>query len=727
IGLTVDDYFPASDVDGGTDPQAREHLSVQVLGEREQVSRPAAPMEAVAGLTGKQPAVQPETMRRDGERDKRKATEREEGGKTTRRRRSDAAPPHPLALGAIDYLGDEHITADYNLLGEQLQRDNPYMAARTRFVQPAETHLLRWTTSQHETDQTLAVLDEQGRDTSDFLFLPVNNATVGGGGTHWSLMLVDRRLRDAPVAYHYDSAGGANSADAQELAKRLRARLETVRMAQQQNGYDCGVFVLEATRALVGQLAQEGLPTQRPRHLDNLVGDRRALQDRIGPHPTAMEESRPQTASSSKPKRRNLKRLAAIPELVNEAVKTSFQLSRVECEGIGNRIGGVFALNAFVDNAEELAQLEFGGHKLSKDDILKMLSNQGGGAQAVRALLKNAEALATLELSGQKLNKDDIVKILRNRGVPQVLNTLLGEHGKDLTALELSGQKLSKNEIIKILGNEGGAQTVKALLDNSRALAELEFGGQKLSKDDILKVVIRAGAAQAVTALLDNAQELATLEFNGQKLSKDDVLRILGNEGGAQALKALLGQRGKALADLELSGQKLGKDDVIKILDNHGGAQALNTLLGEPGKDLAALELSGQKLSKDDVLRILGNNGARKAVRVLLDNAEKLAMLELSGHKLSKDDVIRILGNEGGARALQALLGEPAKALATLEFGGQKLSKNDIVKILSQPGGAETTKALLGKADKLTNTLKSKVLAAASKRRGAPAAIRNLK
>ncbi|MGX9121032.1 hypothetical protein ACWTU6_31270, partial [Mesorhizobium sp. BHbsci] len=51
IGLTVDDYFRASDVDvdGGTYPQAHEHLSVQAFGEQEHVSRPAVPMETVAG------------------------------------------------------------------------------------------------------------------------------------------------------------------------------------------------------------------------------------------------------------------------------------------------------------------------------------------------------------------------------------------------------------------------------------------------------------------------------------------------------------------------------------------------------------------------------------------------------------------------------------------------------------------------------------------------------
>ncbi|MGX5806305.1 hypothetical protein ACWGS9_34930, partial [Bradyrhizobium sp. Arg314] len=45
IGLSVDDHFPASDldVDGGAYPQAREDLSVQAFGEQEHVSRPATP------------------------------------------------------------------------------------------------------------------------------------------------------------------------------------------------------------------------------------------------------------------------------------------------------------------------------------------------------------------------------------------------------------------------------------------------------------------------------------------------------------------------------------------------------------------------------------------------------------------------------------------------------------------------------------------------------------
>ncbi|MGX9148392.1 hypothetical protein, partial [Mesorhizobium sp. 128a] len=49
IGLTVDGYFPASDVDGETYPQAHEHLSGQASGEQGHDWPPAAPLEANAG------------------------------------------------------------------------------------------------------------------------------------------------------------------------------------------------------------------------------------------------------------------------------------------------------------------------------------------------------------------------------------------------------------------------------------------------------------------------------------------------------------------------------------------------------------------------------------------------------------------------------------------------------------------------------------------------------
>ncbi|WP_246750170.1 Ulp1 family isopeptidase [Mesorhizobium caraganae] len=187
----------------------------------------------------------------------------------------------PLTLGDTQWLGDEHILRDYNLLRGELQRNNPDLAARTRFVDPLVAQLLREGAESDAERHLQPILRGQGgSDTANFLFLPVNDATADPNrrGSHWSLLLVDRRPSEGAVAYHYDSAGGYNSASAAQLAGRLGARLVPVRMTQQENGHDCGVLVLEATRALVGRMAQ-----RRPQvlDLDNLVADRRALQERL--------------------------------------------------------------------------------------------------------------------------------------------------------------------------------------------------------------------------------------------------------------------------------------------------------------------------------------------------------------------------------------------------------------------------------------------------------------
>ncbi|WP_412177453.1 shikimate kinase, partial [Mesorhizobium sp. YC-39] len=49
---------------------------------------------------------------------------------------SGSAPQDRLALGPTDWLTDAHITADYGLLGQELQGRSPDLAARTRLVDP---------------------------------------------------------------------------------------------------------------------------------------------------------------------------------------------------------------------------------------------------------------------------------------------------------------------------------------------------------------------------------------------------------------------------------------------------------------------------------------------------------------------------------------------------------------------------------------------------------------
>ncbi|MER8894066.1 Ulp1 family isopeptidase [Mesorhizobium sp. M0907] len=188
-------------------------------------------------------------------------------------------------LGALEWLGDEHIHRDYQLLEQELQGNNPELAARTRFVDPlvANYHLRLGSESDKLSAFQRIVHNQNGNDTADFLFVPVSDGgkTLAERGKHWSLLFVDRSDRERPVAYHYDSVSGCNDTLAKELAENLGASLETrvgvPRIAQQSNGVDCGIYVVDGTRALVGRLQSQ--PDDL--NLNNLVVNRQALQTRL--------------------------------------------------------------------------------------------------------------------------------------------------------------------------------------------------------------------------------------------------------------------------------------------------------------------------------------------------------------------------------------------------------------------------------------------------------------
>ncbi|MEZ0015952.1 Ulp1 family isopeptidase [Sinorhizobium fredii] len=185
-----------------------------------------------------------------------------------------------LVLEDTEWLGDEHILRDYQLQELDLQRSDSDLAARTRFVDPLEALRLRLGA---ESDVLRVfhriVHDRRDNDTADFLFLPVNDASATDRGRHWSLLFVDRSNRQRPVAHHYDSYGRYNETHARQLAERLNLALEPAGMAQQQNTYDCGVFVVDGTRELVRQLAQGREPDLL--NLSNVVANRQALQARL--------------------------------------------------------------------------------------------------------------------------------------------------------------------------------------------------------------------------------------------------------------------------------------------------------------------------------------------------------------------------------------------------------------------------------------------------------------
>jgi len=78
------------------------------------------------------------------------------------------------------------------------------------------------------------------------------------GGTHWSLLVWAGGKR----FIHYDSLAGGNQGVAKLLARRLAtvlkcsAKVEQATCGRQQNGHDCGLYVVEHAEAVARRLAE---------------------------------------------------------------------------------------------------------------------------------------------------------------------------------------------------------------------------------------------------------------------------------------------------------------------------------------------------------------------------------------------------------------------------------------------------------------------------------------
>ncbi|WPM83818.1 Ulp1 family isopeptidase (plasmid) [Bradyrhizobium sp. 62B] len=189
------------------------------------------------------------------------------------------------ARGKKLWLDDRHILADQTIMLQELWRVHPDVAARTRLVDPIMAHysLRLGTDCVARSAFERIVHDATDGDTADFLFLPVNDAdNVGRRESHWSLLVVDRRDRSMPSAYHYDSLSRHNQEQAVALARRLGVpggRIYSPKMAQQSNNFDCGVYLVDATRALLNGIVQGNAPATVD--LSTLIADRNHLQQRL--------------------------------------------------------------------------------------------------------------------------------------------------------------------------------------------------------------------------------------------------------------------------------------------------------------------------------------------------------------------------------------------------------------------------------------------------------------
>lgn len=150
-----------------------------------------------------------------------------------------------------DWLTDNNIA----FWEEYLERETlpKYPQARITLLRPSMTFLLM-----KEPDMKLIRSALPDFSKVSHVFLPINDArsvSVAEGGTHWSLLLVS--ILDG-VAFHYDSLGGANYAEANFAARRMgeiiNRPMRFINLEdcpQQANGSDCGVFVCLLMRHLL--------------------------------------------------------------------------------------------------------------------------------------------------------------------------------------------------------------------------------------------------------------------------------------------------------------------------------------------------------------------------------------------------------------------------------------------------------------------------------------------
>lgn len=150
-----------------------------------------------------------------------------------------------------DWLTDNNIA----FWEEYLERETlpRYPQARIVLLRPSMSFLLM---KEPNLKQVRFALPDFSKVTH--VFLPINdnrNVSQAEGGSHWSLLLVS--VLDG-VAFHYDSLGGANYAEARLATRKMTELIgKPLRFVnlddcpQQENGSDCGVFVCLIMRHLL--------------------------------------------------------------------------------------------------------------------------------------------------------------------------------------------------------------------------------------------------------------------------------------------------------------------------------------------------------------------------------------------------------------------------------------------------------------------------------------------
>ncbi|XP_068597943.1 sentrin-specific protease 8 [Brachionichthys hirsutus] len=131
------------------------------------------------------------------------------------------------------------------------------------FICPQVTQFIKCSSCPDELGVFLEPLDLASRR---WIVLAVNdNSSQTSGGSHWSLLVYHQKTNRFA---HYDSQCGVNSLHARRIATKLGPFLGAERMAlfveepcpSQQNGYDCGMYVICIAEALCEKARLDDTP-----------------------------------------------------------------------------------------------------------------------------------------------------------------------------------------------------------------------------------------------------------------------------------------------------------------------------------------------------------------------------------------------------------------------------------------------------------------------------------
>lgn len=127
------------------------------------------------------------------------------------------------------------------------------------FISPELTQLLKMT----DPDQYIIFLDPFSISECKCIFFPLNNCDKkdAAGGTHWSLLIF---CKGDKTCYHFDSAKGSNGSIASKFAENVmhcildknepNMKFVEVDSPQQDNSYDCGIYVLCLTDVITNHI-----------------------------------------------------------------------------------------------------------------------------------------------------------------------------------------------------------------------------------------------------------------------------------------------------------------------------------------------------------------------------------------------------------------------------------------------------------------------------------------